>query len=150
MNTDQSIKYINTHFNNIVNNKIKAFEQSAIKNYNFETIYELKNSVLCKHFIINAIEDLNNQLTLENKKIRVDFDKDTYKYFIRLDRDYFKKQGCISNDEKIRLNELYNEKCKLNQIIKENTNDEKLKMIPIVIHKYFNYPVYEITVRLYL
>ena len=68
MNTDQSIKYINTHFNNIVNNKIKAFEQSAIKNYNFETIYELKNSVLCKHFIINAIEDLNNQLTLENKK----------------------------------------------------------------------------------
>ena len=31
MNTDQSIKYINTHFNNIVNNKIKAFEQSIIK-----------------------------------------------------------------------------------------------------------------------
>ena len=79
MNTDQSIKYINTHFNNIVNKKIKAFEQSIIKNYNFETIYELKNFVLCENFIINATENLNNKLTLENKKIRVDFDKNTYK-----------------------------------------------------------------------
>ena len=75
------------------------------------------------------------------------FDKDTYKYFIRLDRDYFKKQGCFSNDEKICLKELYNEKCELNQVIKENANDKKLKMISIVIHKYFNYAVYEITVR---
>ena len=39
MNTAQSIKYINTHFNNILNNKVKAFEQSVIKNFNFEKIY---------------------------------------------------------------------------------------------------------------
>ena len=54
---------------------------------------------------------------------------------------------CSSKDEKICLNELYNEKCELNQVIKENTNDNKLKMIPIVIHKYFSHPLYEITVR---
>ena len=84
MNTNQTIEYINTHFNNIVNNKIKAFEQSVIKNYNFEKTYQLKNPVLRKHFIINAIEDFNNKLTLENKRFRVDFDKYTYKYFIRL------------------------------------------------------------------
>ena len=99
MNTDQSIKYINIHFNNIVNNKFKAFEQSVIKNYNFEKTCELKNPLLRKHFIINAIEDVN-KLTLENKKFRVDFDEDTYEYFIRLDQDYFKIQGCISNHEK--------------------------------------------------
>ena len=57
---------------------------------------------------------------------------------------------CSSKDEKICLNELYNEKWELNQVIKENTNDNKLKMIPIVIHKYFSYPLYEITVRRYL
>ena len=62
--------------------------------------YELKNLLLCKHFIINAIEDFSNKLTLENKKFRVDFDEYTYKYLIRLDQDYFKTQGCISNDEK--------------------------------------------------
>ena len=95
--------------------------------------YELKNPLLCKHFIINAIENFSNKLTLENKKFRVDFDEYTYKYLIRLDQDYFKTQGCISNDEKIRLNELYNETSELNQIIKENTNDKKLKMIPMVI-----------------
>ena len=103
-----------------------------------------------KHFITNAIEKFNNKLELENKTFRVDFDEDTYKYFIRLDHNYFKTQVCISNDEKLCLNELYNEKCELNQVIKENTNDNKLKMIPIVIHNYFSYSLYEMTVRWYL
>ena len=31
MNTDETIEYINTHFNKIINNKIKRFEQPAIK-----------------------------------------------------------------------------------------------------------------------
>ena len=45
MNTNQTIEYINTHCNNIVNNKIKAFEQSVIKNYNFEKTYEPKKTL---------------------------------------------------------------------------------------------------------
>ena len=45
------------------------------------------------------------------------------------------------------LLKLYKEKCELNQLIKENTNDKDLKMIPIVIHKYFGYPLHEITVK---
>ena len=36
MNTSQTIEYINTHFNNIVNNKFKTFQQSITKRYNFE------------------------------------------------------------------------------------------------------------------
>ena len=64
-----------------------------------------------------------------------------------MDQDYFKKRGCISENTKICLNKLYNEQCELNQVITENTNDEKLKMIPIVISKYCSYPVYEITVQ---
>ena len=36
MDTDQTIKNINISFNNIVDNKIKGFEQSIIKNQNFE------------------------------------------------------------------------------------------------------------------
>ena len=48
--------------------------------------------------------------------------------------------------QKIVLIELYNEKYELDQVIKENTNDEKLNMIPI-IDEYFNSPIYEITVR---
>ena len=39
------------------------------------------------------------------------------------------------------LLKLYKEKCELNQVIKENTKDNELKMIPIVIHKYFGYPL---------
>ena len=76
-----------------------------------------------KHFIINAIKEFNNTLALDYKNFTVDFDEHTKKYFIKIDHDYFKKQGCISDDEKIHLNNLYKEKCELNQIIKDNTNE---------------------------
>ena len=42
---------------------------------------------------------------------------------------------------------MYKEKCKLNQIIKDNTNENELRMIPFVIHKYFGYPLHEIAVK---
>ena len=126
-------EYINTHFKNIVDNKVNAFEKPIIKNYNFEKTYKLKNPILQKHFIINANEEFNNNSTLENKEFRVCFDEETVRYFIQLDHNYFKKQECIFDNEKIRLNELYKEKCELNRVIKENTNDDRLKMIPMVI-----------------
>ena len=62
-----------------------------------------------KHFIINAIKEFNNTLALDYKNFTVDFDEHTKKYFIKLHHDYFQKQGCISDDEKIRLNNLYKE-----------------------------------------
>ena len=62
MNTNQTIKYIDTHFNNIESNRIKIIEQSVIKDYNLEKIYGLKNPILHKHFIINAIEEFSNKL----------------------------------------------------------------------------------------
>ena len=60
MNQEEIIKYVNSHFKNIVDDKVKVFEQSVIKNYNFEKTYELKNTILRKYFIINAIEEFNN------------------------------------------------------------------------------------------
>ena len=75
MNTNQTIKYIDTHFNNIESNRIKIIEQSVIKDYNLEKTYELKKPILHKHFIINAIEEFKNKLELGNKKFRVDFDE---------------------------------------------------------------------------
>ena len=113
MNSGHIPKYIDTHFKNNVDNKIKAFEQSVIKNYNFEKTYKLKSPMLEKHFIIKAIEEFNNILTAENKEFRVDFNKDTRKYFIRLDHDYFKKQGCISDKEEIFPLKLYQGKMQI-------------------------------------
>ena len=113
MSSGQTPKYIDTHFKNNVDNNIKAFEQSVIKNYNFEKAYKLKSPMLWKHFIIKAIEEFNNILTAENKEVRVDFNEDTRKYFIRLDHDYFKKQGCISDKEEIFPLKLYQGKIRI-------------------------------------
>ena len=112
MNSEEIIKYSDAHFKNIVDNKMKAFEWSVIKNYNLKK-NKLKYPILCKHFIINAIEEFNNKLALENKNFTIDFDEDTKKYFKTTDHDYFKKQGCISNDEKINPLKLFKEKCEL-------------------------------------
>ena len=60
MDTYKTIKYINNCLKNIIDKNINAFEQSIIKNYTFEKTYELKNPILRKHSIINAIEEFNN------------------------------------------------------------------------------------------
>ena len=73
MDADKNIKYINNRFKNIVDKNIKSFEQSIIKNYNFEKTYKLKNPVVRKHFIVNAIREFNNILTLENKDFIASF-----------------------------------------------------------------------------
>ena len=71
MNSDQITQYINKCFKNIVDNKIKAFEQSVTRKYNFEKPCELKNPILCKHFIINAIDEFNNKLALKIKTLEL-------------------------------------------------------------------------------
>ena len=53
MNSVQITKYIDNRLKKIVDDKMKAFEQSIMKNYNSEKTYELKNPILHKHFIIN-------------------------------------------------------------------------------------------------
>ena len=40
MSSVQITKYIYIHFKNIVDDKIKALEQSVMKNYNFEKTYK--------------------------------------------------------------------------------------------------------------
>ena len=44
MDTDKTIKYIDICFENFVNNQIKAFELSVIKNFSFEKKIWTKNS----------------------------------------------------------------------------------------------------------
>ena len=78
-----------------------GFWRICIKYYNFEKTYKLKNPILRKHFIINAIEEFSNKLVLKNKQLRVDFDEDTHEYFLQIDFDFLKKQRCISDDKQI-------------------------------------------------
>ena len=88
MNINTS-KSMTACFKTIADNKIKAFEQSLIKNYGFENIYISRNPLVIKHLLIIAIEELNNRLKLKKKKLRVDFNKSTYWHFIRIDYNYF-------------------------------------------------------------
>ena len=57
MNHNEIIKYIKTHFKNMVNEKIESIEH-AIRT-NLKKTYRLKNPILHEYCIINTIEEFN-------------------------------------------------------------------------------------------
>ena len=74
INDTEIVKYIKSHFKNILDDKIKYHEQMIgntlerpIKN-NFMKQYTLKNPMLHEYCIINSIEEFNKQLSAENRE----------------------------------------------------------------------------------
>ena len=57
MNHNEIIKYIKTHFKNMVNEKIESIEH-AIRT-NLKKTYRLQNPILHEYCIINTIEEFN-------------------------------------------------------------------------------------------
>ena len=57
MNHNEIIKYIKTHFKNMVDDKIKSIEH-AIRT-NLKKTYRLQNPILHEYCIINTMEEFN-------------------------------------------------------------------------------------------
>ena len=67
MNHECVIKYIESHFKNMLDDKIKSLEP-AIRS-NLQKQYKLKNLILQEYCIINSIDEFNKLLTAEKKRI---------------------------------------------------------------------------------
>ena len=119
------LKDIKILIENFTNNKTKEYEEIIIKKYNFKGTYTLKSPILCRYFLIKAIEEINKALKKDNKKFRIDFNEDSYKYFNKKDHKYFKNQGCVTDNDVILVAEIINEMNNLELVIKENNNDKK-------------------------
>lgn len=74
------MEYIVSMLEGIINKNFHAFEKSYTGN-----MYKLKNVILYKHFVINAMFELNDKLQKENKDYRVYFDNDTGEFFFNMD-----------------------------------------------------------------
>ena len=144
MDDKQILKGIRTLIENSTNNKIKEYEQIIIKKYTFKETYKLKKRILSRHFLIRTIKEINKKLKKDNKKFQIDFNEDSYEYFNKQDHIYFKNQGCVTDKGVILVCEVIEEMNNLELVIKENTNDKKLKFYPEKVKS--GLPIYEISV----
>ena len=113
-----------------------------MKNDKLNVIYELENLILHRYFLIKRFEEINQELKKDNRQFRIDFDDNTYKYFDEQNYNYFKKEGCIIDNDGLLYFKMCEEVYALDLIIRENTNDKELKFLPKKIK--CKLPIYEI------
>ena len=54
--------------------------------------YEIDDSLLIKHFLLETVEETDNDLIKNNKQYRVDFGYNMLAHFLNVDDAYFKKK----------------------------------------------------------
>ena len=82
MHHNEIIRYIKTHFKNMVDEKIESIEH-AIRT-NLKKTCRLKNPILHEYCIINTIEELNRLLTIENSAFSSEIDESIDNYMLLL------------------------------------------------------------------
>ena len=58
-----------------------------------------KTPIIRRHFLIKTFEEINQELKKDNRPFRIGFDSDAYNYFNDQNCYYFKKEGCITDDD---------------------------------------------------
>ena len=92
MKQDRNMEYIVSMPEGIIDKNFHAFEKSYTGN-----MYKLKNFILYKHVVINAMFELNDKLQKENKDYRVYFDNDTEEFFFNMHMAFLRESGCVNN-----------------------------------------------------
>ena len=144
MNHNEIIKYIKTHFKNMVDDKIKSIEH-AIRT-NLKKTYRLQNPILHEYCIINTIEEFNRLLSIEISVFSSEIDESIDKYMLTIDNDFFSTHIDISDNKIIPI--------KIEKIYKESDEDTKppliydnnphIKILAIEQNNYCGYILYEI------
>ena len=94
MNYTKIIKYIKSHFKNILDENNKFHEQITKNNYIKHIVniqkkqYTLKNPRIHERYIINSIEDLNRQISSESREYAQEIHQ-IIPYKLSLDNNYF-------------------------------------------------------------
>ena len=75
---------------NIRDKKIKDF----VKIYKIavDHTYEIDNPILIRHFLLETVEEINDDLIQNNKPYRIDFGNDMFNHFVDENESYLKKK----------------------------------------------------------
>ena len=153
MNHTKIIKYIKSHFKNILDENIKFHEQIIKNNYIKHIVniqkkqYTLKNPIIHERYIINSIEDLNRQISSESRE----YAQETHQiipYKLSLDNNFDSKIDFVDN---VRTIPIRIEKVTTDNNVDSDDNDDqhtidnsnKMNIISIEINNYCRYILYE-------
>ena len=141
MNHEEVIKYIKNNFQNMLDDKIKSFENS-VRN-NLKKPFKLKNPILHEYCIINTIEEFNRLLSTENSIFSTENDADTDKHMLTVDNDFFNKHINISDDKiiPIKIEKIITEK---DELIIDYAEYTQVRILSFEKNNYFGYILYEI------
>ena len=126
MNHGDVIKYIKSHFKNMLEDKVKSIEQALRSNIKKQC--KLKNPILHEYCIINSIEESNRLLSAENKEYMNEIgDIDEIdEYMLTVDNDYFNENIAIFNDMKMVPTRIE----KTDNLLRED--DDEYKKLPTI------------------
>ena len=128
MDDQQYLENITTLINDLLFIKVNEFEQTIIKNDKFNDLYELKNPIIQRHILIKTIEEINQQLKKDERQFTIDFDEDSHNFNKQNDY-YFRKGGCIADDDGLLYFKAYEVVYGLELLIKNNLDDKELKIM---------------------
>ena len=126
MNHGDVIKYIKSHFKNMLEDKVKSIEQALRSNIKKQC--KLKNPILHEYCIINSIEEFNRLLSAENKEYMNEIgDIDEIdEYMLTVDNDYFNENIAIFNEIKMVPTRIE----KTDNLLRED--DDEYKKLPTI------------------
>ena len=126
MNHGDVIKYIKSHFKNMLEDKVKSIEQALRSNIKKQC--KLKNPILHEYCIINSIEEFNRLLSAENKEYMNEIGDidETDEYMLTVDNDYFNENIAIFNDIKMVPTRIE----KTDNLLRED--DDEYKKLPTI------------------
>ena len=141
MNHEEVIKYIKNNFQNMLDDKIKSFENS-VRN-NLKKPFKLKNPILHEYCIINTIEEFNRLLSTENSIFSTKNDADTDKHMLTVDNDFFNKHINISDDKiiPIKIEKITTGK---DELIIDYAEYTQVRILSFEKNNYCGYILYEI------
>ena len=86
----------------------------------------LKDPILIKHFLLVTINEINNDLTKNNKPYRIDFSDNTYNQFVAENVAYYKKNNLYNDGDTPNINKIRNHLDYLNKLVTTFTGSDEL------------------------
>ena len=109
---------------NTRNKKIKDF----VKIYQIavDHTYEIDDPLLIRHFLLETVEEINNNLSKNNKPYRVDFGYNMLAHFLNEDDAYYKRKKLYNDDGTLNEIKLFDRSEYLNKLVRSCSCSNKL------------------------
>ena len=109
---------------NTRNKKIKDFVR--IYQIAVDHTYKIDDPLLNRHFFLETVEEINNDLIKNNKPYRIDFGYNMLAHFLNEDDAYYKKNKFYYDDETFNEIKLFDHLEYLNKLVRSCSFSNKL------------------------